>query len=79
MARQKISEAGLERLCLEEIRKVAGLSATQSVAIKPLRSTKHSAGQGWTVAGIEPNPGGVLTWQKALNAVLPLQGRYELE
>lgn len=79
MARQKIPAGRLERLCLEEIRKVAGLGATQSVAIKPLHQARRSARHGWTVAGIEPNPGGALTWQEALNAILPLQGKYDLE
>ncbi|MFC2254689.1 hypothetical protein ACETRX_34105 [Labrys portucalensis] len=79
MARQKLPALRLEQLCLQEIRKVAGLHATQSVAIKPTRPGEHSARHPWTVADIEPDPGGVSTWQKALNAILPLQGKYDLE
>ncbi|OCC05514.1 hypothetical protein BA190_08920 [Labrys sp. WJW] len=79
MARQKLPAVRLEQLCLQEIRKIAGLHATQSVAVKPMRSGEHSGRRPWTVADIEPDPGGVLTWQQALNAVLPLQGKYDLE
>ena len=79
MARQKLPAVRLEQLCLQEIRKVSGLSATQSVAVKRMHPDEHTGRHPWTVADIDPDPGGVSTWQKALNAVLPLQSKYDLE